>query len=69
MGKNDKTLKAPGRGPLGRFLAILMVPGDMYEGPEGFLPKKLNFTMQVVQVLWYCPLILKFSIPIRSIYI
>ena len=24
-------------------------------GPEGFLPKKQNFTMQVVQVLWYCP--------------
>ena len=24
-------------------------------GPEGFLPKKLNFTMQVVQVLWYRP--------------
>ena len=26
-------------------------------GPEGFLPKKLNFTMQVVQVLWYRPII------------
>ena len=25
-------------------------------GPEGFLPKKQNFTMQVVQVLWYCPI-------------
>ena len=24
-------------------------------GPEGFLPKKQNFTMQVVQVLWYRP--------------
>ena len=26
-------------------------------GPEGFLPKKLNFTVQVVQVLWYRPLL------------
>ena len=25
-------------------------------GPEGFLPKKQDFTMQVVQVLWYCPI-------------
>ena len=25
-------------------------------GPEGFLPKKLNFTMQAVQVLWFRPL-------------
>ena len=24
-------------------------------GPEGFLPKKQNSTMQVVQVLWYRP--------------
>ena len=24
-------------------------------GPEGFLPKKQNFMMQVVQVLWYRP--------------
>ena len=24
--------------------------------PEGFLPKKLNFTMQAVQVLWFRPL-------------
>ena len=24
-------------------------------GPEGFFPKKQNFTMQLVQVLWYCP--------------
>ena len=23
--------------------------------PEGFLPKKLNFTMQAVQVLWFHP--------------
>ena len=23
--------------------------------PEGFLPKKLNFTMQAVQVLWFRP--------------
>ena len=25
--------------------------------PEGFLPKKLNFTMQAVQVLWFRPFI------------
>ena len=25
-------------------------------GSEGFLPKKQNSTMQVVQVLWYCPI-------------
>ena len=24
-------------------------------GPEGFLPKKQIFTMQVAQVLWDCP--------------
>ena len=29
-------------------------------GPEGFLPKKLNFTMQVVQVLWYRPVLKEF---------
>ena len=28
-------------------------------GPEGFLPKKQNFMMQVVQVLWYRPGIIK----------
>ena len=25
--------------------------------PEGFLPKKLNFTTQAVQVLWFRPII------------
>ena len=43
MGKNDKTLKAPGRGPLGRFQAISMVPGNMYKWSGGIFAKKTKF--------------------------
>ena len=52
LGKNDKKLEGA---PLDVFRQFQWYQVICINGPEGFLPKKQNFMMQVVQVLWYRP--------------
>ena len=47
--------------PPGVFFQFKWYQVICMNGPEGFLPKKLNFTMQVVQVLWYRPALWPFG--------